>query len=242
MDNGNDVRPRHQQIAADLRAQIMAGDLAPGQQLPSTQNLVHRFSAANATIQRALTALKREGFVYSLVGKGVYVRDRRPFVVDAATYLSPSPKGYAYRLLDVAEVQAPTEISSALDLTSDGHAILRQRLLSYDGEPIEISWSYYPADIAADGPLARKLRIPGGAVQALAELGYPQREFADRLSARLPTTEELEILGLPEDVPIIRQFRTIYSDNRRPVEASVLVKGAHLYELRYHQAIPQPSD
>src|SRR5690242_2436419 len=101
MSDASDVRSRHQQIAADLRAEIMAGDLAPGEQLPSTQNLVHRFSAANATIQRALAALKREGFIYSLVGKGVYVRERRPFVVDAASYLAPSPKGYAYRLLDV---------------------------------------------------------------------------------------------------------------------------------------------
>ncbi|GAA0610932.1 GntR family transcriptional regulator [Kribbella sandramycini] len=233
-----DVRPRHQQIAADLRAEIMAGVLAPGEQLPSTQHLVHRFSAANATVQRALGALKREGFIYSLVGKGVYVRDRRPIVVDAATYLAPSPKGYAYRLLDVIEVQPSSEVASALRLTSPSTAILRKRLLSHDGEPIELSWSYYPAEIAADSPLARRLRIPGGAIQALADLGYSQREFADRLSARLPTTEELEILGLPDDVPVIRQFRTVYSDDRRPVEASILIKGAHLYELRYEQSVP----
>ena len=239
MSGGNDLRPRHQQIAADLRAEIMAGDLAPGEQLPSTQHLVQRFSAANATIQRALAALKREGFIYSLVGKGVYVRDRRPFVVDAASYLAPSPKGYAYRLLDVIEVQAPTEVASALELAPEATTVLRRRVLSHDGEPIELSWSYYPAGIAADSPLARKLRIPGGAIQALAELGYPQREFADRLSARLPTTEELEILGLPDDVPVIRQFRTIYSDHRRPVEASILIKGAHLYELRYRQPVAE---
>jgi GntR family transcriptional regulator len=166
------------------------------------------------------------------------VRDKQPFVVQVAASLAPAPKGYAYRLLDVTEVRPPIEVAEALNLADHGTAILRQRLLLYDGDPVELFWSYYPAEIAAHSPLAGRTKIPGGAPQALATLGYPQRNFIDRLSARLPTTEELENLELPDDVPVICQFRIIYSDERRPVEASILVKGAHLYELLYHQTIP----
>jgi GntR family transcriptional regulator len=216
----------------------MSGELAPGSQLPSTQHLVQRYAAANATIQRALAALKHEGFVYSHVGKGVYVRDKQPFVVHVAAYFTPTPTGYSYRLLDVTEVQPPVEIATTLHLADDGTTILRKRLLLHDGDPVELSWSYYPAEIAAHSPLAGRSKISGGAPQALAALGYPQRSFTDRLSARPPTTEERETLNLPDDVPIIRQFRTIYSDQRRPVEASILIKGAHHYELLYHQTVP----
>lgn len=218
----------------------MSGDLSPGTQLPSTQHLVQRYAAANATIQRALAALKDEGFVYSQVGKGVYVRDKQPFVVQVAAYFTPTPAGYSYRLLDVTEVRPPTEIAEALNLADNGAAILRKRLTLHDGDPVDLHWSYYPTEIAAHSPLAAHTKIPGGAPQALATLGYPQRDFVDRLSARLPTTEELETLELPDDVPVIRQFRIIYSDAHRPVEASILIKGAHLYELLYHQTIPQP--
>jgi GntR family transcriptional regulator len=232
-----DGRPRHQQIAADLRARIMSGELAPGEQLPSTQHLVQRYAAANATIQRALAALKNEGFLYSQVGKGVYVRDKQPFVVQVAAYLTPAPNGYSYRLLDVSEIRPPTEITKALDLADNDMAIVRQRLLLHDGDPVELSWSYYPARIAVRSPLAARTKIPGGAPQALAALGYPQRNFVDRLSARAPTTEELQTLELPDDVPVIRQFRIVYSDNRGAVEASILIKGAHLYELSYQQTI-----
>ncbi len=216
----------------------MSGDLAPGAQLPSTQQLVQRYAAANATIQRALAALKDEGFVYSQVGKGVYVRDKQPFVVQVASYFAPSPTGYSYRLLDVTERQPPAEITHALNLTDDGRAVVRKRLLLHDGDPVELSSSYYPAEIATGSPLAGRSRISGGAPHVLATLGYPQRNFTDRLSARLPTTEELETLELPGDVPVIRQFRVIYSDQHRPVEASILIKGAHRYELLYQQAIP----
>ncbi len=166
------------------------------------------------------------------------MRDKQPFVVQVAAYLALAPKRYAYRLLDVTEVRPPAEIPEALNFTDNGTAILRKQLLLHDGDPVELSWSYYPAEIAAHSPLAARTKIRGGAPQALATLGYPQRDFVDRLSARLPTTEELETLKLPDDVPVIRQFRIIYSDEHRPVEASILVKGAHLYELLYHQTIP----
>ncbi|MFD2350298.1 UTRA domain-containing protein [Nonomuraea ferruginea] len=104
-------------------------------------------------------------------------------------------------------------------------------------EPVELSWSYYPARIAQGTPLDKKRRIIGGAPQALSDLGYPQRDFVDRLSTRPPTSEEIEGLELPEEVPVIRQFRVIYSDNAVPVEVSIIVKGGHLYELKYKQVI-----
>lgn len=228
-----DGRPRHQQIAADLRSLIMSGDLPAGAQLPSTQQLVERYDAANATIQRALSALKDEGFLHSRVGKGVYVRDRQPLTVDAQPYLAPGDKAYSYRLLDVTEVRPPVEVAQVFQLPTDGVALLRHRLLSHDGEPVELSWSYYPVDIAAGTELAGRGRIRGGAPRVLADLGFPQRGFTDRLSVRMPTTDELTALELPDDVPVVRQFRVVHSDDHRPVEVSVLIKGGHRYELRY---------
>ncbi|MBB5138794.1 GntR family transcriptional regulator [Thermocatellispora tengchongensis] len=217
----------------------MSGRLTPGTRLPSTPQLAERHAAAGATVQRALSLLKDEGFVYGHPGKGVYVRDRAPVVVEAAAYLAPSPRGYAYRLLDVAECEPPADIARALELDEGGRAILRRRLLLSDGDPLELSWSYYPLEIAQGSPLTRRAKIPGGAPQALADLGFPQREFEDRISVRQPTTEEQEGLELPDDVPILRQFRVVYSDSRRPVEASILIKGGHLHELRYRQPIAE---
>lgn len=100
-----------------------------------------------------------------------------------------------------------------------------------------VTREYYPAEIAIDSSLAKAAKIRGGAPQALADLGFPQRALADRISARPPTVEEAETLDLPAGTPVIRQLRVIYSDNERPVEASVLIKGAHLYELLYRQTV-----
>jgi hypothetical protein len=77
------------------------------------------------------------------------------------------------------------------------------------------------------------VKIRGGAPQVLADLGFPQRTFVDRISARQPTVEEAETLALPTGTPVIRQLRVIHSDDERPVEASVLIKAAAMAAFGY---------
>lgn len=232
-----DSRPRHQQISAEIRTWIMNGRLAAGQQLPVTSELAAQFHVNGTTIQHALNTLKTEGFLVGEKGRGVYVRDRQPFVVDVANYFEPSPTAFAYTLLDVSEVKPPADVARALQITDGEVAVLRRRMLTHDGLPVELSFSYYPVDLAAGTRLADRRKIPGGAPQVLADLGYPQLHLIDEVSSRLPTTEEFEALELPASVPILQQFRTIRSHNQRPVEVSVLIKGGHLYSLRYMQEI-----
>lgn len=235
-DTSRDSRPRFQQIAAHIRALIMAGELPPGAQLPSTRQLMGQYDAASPTVQRALQDLKTEGFLTSRAGKGVYVRDRPPLVVRVGSYIPPSPTEYTSRLLGVVEAPPPADVAEALNLRDGIRVIRRHRIGLYNGEPLEVFWSYYPLDIAAGSPLASQAKIRGGAPAALATLGYPLRYFTDRVSARLPTTEEFEALDMPVDVPVLRQLRVMYSDTR-PVEVTIIIKGAHRYELLYRETV-----
>jgi GntR family transcriptional regulator len=181
--------------------------------------------------------LKDEGFLDSRVGKGVYVRERHPFVIDATAYIAPALDRFRYQLLTVDTSKPPADIVDGLRLTLGAMTVVRRRILFHRDQPVELSTSYYPVEIAGDSRLAKLARIRGGAPQALSDLGFPQRSFVDRISARPPTMEEVETLDLPDGTPVIRQLRVVYSDNERPVEASVLIKGAHLYELLYHQTV-----
>ncbi|MGW4412403.1 GntR family transcriptional regulator [Nonomuraea sp. NPDC004702] len=231
-----DSRPQQQRVAAELRSQIMSGILTAGAQLPSMPQLADQYACATASVQKAIKLLTDEGLLRRSPGKGVFVTQRRPFVVTATAYKTPTPGGYRYELLHVREVTPPADVMKALRLADGGRAIERHRILLHADIPIEMSWSYYPFDIAAGTPLAGHGKIKGGAPKALTELGFPEREFEDRISARQPRTQEVEALDLPLEVPVIRQFRVVYSDNERPVEVSILVKGGHLCEALYRQA------
>ncbi|KNB49644.1 GntR family transcriptional regulator [Streptomyces caatingaensis] len=228
----SDRRPLHQRIAADLRDEIMSGTLPADGRVPSTQRLKDRFCASNATVQKALQALKAEGLVVGRPGAAVTVRPHRQRTAPAGAYADPDAGGRSRaRLLEVAEVAAPADVAAALNLARDEPVLMRSRLLLSDGEPAELVKSFYPLDIARGTAIAERGRIPGGTPALLAELGHPPRRWVDRVAARVPTQEQFSALELPGDLPVLRTFRVVYSDHERPVEVTVAAKAGHLHEV-----------
>jgi DNA-binding transcriptional regulator YhcF (GntR family) len=63
-------------IAAELRRRIEAGELGPGDRVPSTRALVREFGVAMATATKALQVLQQEDLVEALPGVGTVVGTR----------------------------------------------------------------------------------------------------------------------------------------------------------------------
>lgn len=248
MAKHKDTRPTHHRIAAEIRALILSGDLAPGERLPITKELMEKFDTSNQTIQRATQILKDEGFIVGRSGRGIYVRDAPQQAIDSVATMAPSKQGEPYVwikeaerlskkgtnvLLDVAEVKPPAQVREAFGLSLGETAAMRFRLLTLDDEPAELVWSYYPMELAAGTDLLEHKKIKGGSPTLLANLGYLPREMVDRVTCRQPTEEEYLHLELTTEVPVVRTFRVVYSDNQKPIEATIMVKAAHLHDLLY---------
>jgi putative hydrolase of HD superfamily len=71
-----DKRQPNVQIAASIRAAILTGELDPGSQLPSGNELATFFGVSRMTVSAAIRTLRDEGFVRSRTGSGVYVREQ----------------------------------------------------------------------------------------------------------------------------------------------------------------------
>ncbi len=80
-----DPRRPNVQIAASIRAAILNGELEPGEQLPSGEELAKFFGVTRVTIGNAVRTLREEGFVRSKTGSGVYVRDQASLPVPGET-------------------------------------------------------------------------------------------------------------------------------------------------------------
>ena len=72
-----DPRPIYEQVQDGLRKLMMAGVLQEGEKLPSVRALAGQLAINPNTIQRSYEALEREGYVYSLPGKGSFVAPRK---------------------------------------------------------------------------------------------------------------------------------------------------------------------
>lgn len=62
-----------ERIAAELRRRIVAGELAPGERVPSTRRITREWGVAMATATKVLSRLREEGLVRAVPGVGTVV-------------------------------------------------------------------------------------------------------------------------------------------------------------------------
>ena len=69
-------QPIYEQIYAQIKSQIIAGKLAPGEALPSIRALAKDLRISVITTKRAYDELESEGFLYTVAGKGCFVAEK----------------------------------------------------------------------------------------------------------------------------------------------------------------------
>lgn len=67
--------PLQSQIARQIRAKVLRGELPAGETLPSIRVLAKEQRVSVVTVQRGYETLEREGLIHSRRGKGFFVSD-----------------------------------------------------------------------------------------------------------------------------------------------------------------------
>lgn len=75
ISNASD-KPIYEQITSQLKQMIISGELEAGSQLPSMRMLAKELRISVITTKRAYEDLERDGFIYTVVGKGSYVAEK----------------------------------------------------------------------------------------------------------------------------------------------------------------------
>lgn len=68
-----DTRPIYEQIVERFRMLILKGVMREGEQMPSVRSLAMELSINPNTIQKAYAELERQGFIYTVKGRGNFV-------------------------------------------------------------------------------------------------------------------------------------------------------------------------
>jgi len=96
-----DRRPIYEQIVERFQELILKGILGADTQLPSVRNLAMELSINPNTIQKAYTELERQGYTYSVKGKGSFIAEtdillkkKKDEILEAATLLVKVAKEY----------------------------------------------------------------------------------------------------------------------------------------------------
>ena len=70
-----DSRPIYEQVFDKLRMLILSGALKSDEKMPSVRTLAMDLSINPNTIQRAYSELERQGYIYTVKGRGNFVSD-----------------------------------------------------------------------------------------------------------------------------------------------------------------------
>lgn len=70
-----DRRPIYEQIVEKFQQMIICGVIEPDSPMPSVRSLAMELSINPNTIQRAYQELEREGYIYTMKGKGSFVSE-----------------------------------------------------------------------------------------------------------------------------------------------------------------------
>ena len=88
--NYRDAKPIYEQIKDGLRKLIVSNSLSANEKLPSVREMASRLAINPNTIQRAYHDLEREGYVYSVAGRGTFVAEHKGRFAERADELLES--------------------------------------------------------------------------------------------------------------------------------------------------------
>ncbi|ENH96103.1 GntR family transcriptional regulator [Gracilibacillus halophilus YIM-C55.5] len=69
-------QPIYKQITNQIKSSILAGELQEGTAIPSMRKLAKDLQISVITTKRAYEELEKEGFIYSIVGKGSFIAEQ----------------------------------------------------------------------------------------------------------------------------------------------------------------------
>ncbi|MEV1045325.1 UTRA domain-containing protein [Streptomyces sp. NPDC049916] len=137
------------------------------------------------------------------------------------------------KIVSAGEVAAPERVADLLAVEQGRPVVARRRIMYLDGEPCELTDTYYPVEIARGTRLAGTAKIRGGAVRLLAELGYVGIRAQEDVAARMPSENERASLSLKADEPVLELTRLTLDADGRPLQVDVMAMPPRGQKLRY---------
>lgn len=213
------------QIVARMEAQISAGELAPGDRLPTEAAMSAAFGVNRHTIRRAMEELAGRGLVRVEQGRGAFVaEDVVDYPLGSRTRFSENiraqsrePSGRILRLRDIA---AEGRIAELLRMRRGRPLLLAVRLGLVNQRPISIGLHHIPLHRF---PRAAALLQANPSISAMfAAHGvqdYSRR--VTRITAAMPTAEEAALLEQGRSRPVLLTEAVNIDGDGMPIEVSI---------------------
>lgn len=251
-----DARPLQVRVADDIRAQIETRELAPGERIPTLDELAARYLCSLTVVRKAVDLLKQQGLLITRQGSGTYVRERararrhgmgrysRSVWSGGASILIAEAAGQGHEASQMIRylgtVPAPAAVAGRLWGVETGDDVFVRRRTTLIGDrENQLADSYYPMEVADAAPaLKREDTGPGGGFARIEEAGIRLARIREEIAVRMPTGPEVVALHLPTGTPVAELIRTVHDEDGQPVEVMIAVIAGDMVSFDYDFPVP----
>jgi GntR family transcriptional regulator len=229
-------QPLYLQIKDVLKKQIMDGDYAPYERMPSESELMKTFGVSRITVRQSLRDLHSEGLIFTSQGKGTFAS--KPKAMQDVQHLeglseAMTPKGYetSARLISIREVRPNKDVQDNLNISVKDGAIEVVRVRYLNREAVSVDTSYFPTAIGQK-LFARDL---GGDIFPLLENEFriPLGRADISLEARAADGDTAKLLDIEVGSPIMWVQRLTRDADDNPVDYEYLAFRGDAYKYRF---------
>lgn len=211
-------KPMYRQIADALREKISAGELKPGDALPTESSLQEAFNVSRVTVRQALKLLTEEQIVESIQGSGTYVKEER------VNYDIYQLTGFYEKLADrnvdthsevsIFEVlKADAKLAEKLNLSHDDKVWHVKRVRFIKQKPVNLEETWMPLALFPDLTWEVMENSKYHYIEQIKKLVIDRSE--QELVPIMPSEEAIAALSLDPAKPILEKVsRGLLKDGR----------------------------
>ena len=216
-------KPMYRQIADALREKISAGELKPGDALPTESSLQEAFNVSRVTVRQALKLLTEEQIVESIQGSGTYVKEER------VNYDIYQLTGFYEKLADrnvdthsevsIFEVlKADAKLAEKLNLSHDDKVWHVKRVRFIKQKPVNLEETWMPLALFPDLTWEVMENSKYHYVEQIKKLVIDRSE--QELVPIMPSEEAIAALALDPAKPILEKASRGFLKDGRVFEYS----------------------
>lgn len=216
-------KPMYRQIADALREKIIAGELKPGDALPTESSLQEAFNVSRVTVRQALKLLTEEQIVESIQGSGTYVKEER------VNYDIYQLTGFYEKLADrnvdthsevsIFEVlKADAKLAEKLNLSHDDKVWHVKRVRFIKQKPVNLEETWMPLAMFPDLTWEVMENSKYHYVEQIKKLVIDRSE--QELVPIMPSEEAIAALSLDPAKPILEKVSRGFLKDGRVFEYS----------------------
>jgi len=234
--------PLYRQIQVDLRDRVSSGELAPGSQVETEQELMTRYGVSRATVRQALSGLVVEGLLEIRRGRGTFVHGaalehRLGGFYTFSREIERHGMRPGTRVRSIGLQPADVPVAEGLGLAVGTSVVALSRVRLADDDPIVAETSYLPA-ARFQGLESIDLSEAGLYETLTARFGVRPVRARETFLPKLLAPDHADVLGGEAGDPVLGVERTTYDADGVIIEfcQSILRADRYRYSVELRDA------